>query len=327
MTKRSAIRCPLDWSVLIPLEKRPDFITSQFHVKHHAIITYAADPFLLEKFFHHRFTSETFADDAGKEHAFVSIVISQCEPLQQSRLQRWIDPGPYGCVNYRCMVQDKVFWRRSSWQFGTFVKSLYYCRLPRQVHGLPMYNAKVDLDVEFDQTKSRYSKFNIDCRGEGGVGPLRLQLRDTGVPVLQAPPFEGFDSNESMLAALVFPTEYITRGEGNWVYRQPTQCTPFHPTVGVLEGTPQVGFLTETLQIGVDLSKPPHSVLLQDVVEDVQALQIEAHVEDENEPHSGTLSGVSGVNDRIQRKAMNRNISFRDGIRDKVYTEAGKSLK
>ena len=213
-----------------------------------------------------------------------------------------------------------MFWCRSSWQFGTFLKSWYHCRIPRVVYGLPLFDAAVGIDAKFNEKEEKYDHYVAKCDGQNGVGKLDLQISDTGQRLLDSPTLEGFDCNESSLCALAFPTEYVTRGEGNWVYRQAVQCVPFHPNVGKLQGIPELPFLTEQLELdqAVDLSNP-HSVLLQHTVEDVQALTLESHVEDDNEPNSA--SAVSGVDDRIQRRAMNRSFRLQGEIREKTYDE------
>eukprot|EP00759_Apiculatamorpha_spiralis_P012891 PhF_6_TR19741/c0_g1_i1/m.28807 len=322
MSRKVLLRCPLDWSIVLPPERNPDFIMSRFRATHHAILTYPVPPELLEKFFHHRFTCEAYANDEGVESALLSVVVSVCHPSNVGWLQRTIDPGPFGCINYRVVIQDKVFWRRSSWQFGTFTKSFYYSRIPRTVYGLPLYDAKVNVDAVFNKEQNKYSKFDVTCDGEKGIGMVNLSFKDTGETLLTAPTLEGFESNESALSMLALPTEFVTRGEANWVYRQHIQCTPFHPNVGELIGTPSIPFLTEQLGLtSLDLSKP-HSVLLQDEVEDLVALQIESHIEDENEPNGVTaFVNPQGINNRIQSKVMTRATKFRDNVRGKSYEE------
>eukprot|EP00760_Papus_ankaliazontas_P033862 PhM_4_TR6767/c0_g1_i1/m.31778 len=325
--QRSVIRCPLDWSVIAPFDKK--HVMSRFTARHHAVINYTVDPRYIEKYFHSRFTSEAFTDTNGAEHAFVSVVISHTEVPKQHMgfVQRMIDPGPFPCVSYRALIQDKVVWKRTTWQFGTFLDSLYYSRIPRTVYGLPLFNAPVSIDTVFDDRRVAYSKFHVHSPGEKGIGAIDISLEDLGVGLLDgnAPVLDGFDNNESAFAALGIPAEYVTRGEGNWVYRQASQCTPFCPNLANVVGTPQIPYLTESLGLPIDTATP-HSAWVQDEVHDLQSLMIEAHVEDDNEPNSGSnMAGASGpsggIHDRIQRKAMNRAERMKSDIRQKVYAD------
>ena len=300
-----------------PQETSPRLIQSRFHAKHHAIITYTVPPSRLEKFLHSRYTCSVYKTEKAEEWAFLSLVISSCAPKQNSKIQQWLDPGPFSCINYRSLVQDMVFWQRSSWQFGTCLNSLFYRRIPRAVYGLPLFHSDVKIDAEFNESKQRYLRYEVQATSDQNIGNLRLSVKDTGKPLLESPLFEGFDNNESMLGALAFPGEYVTRGEGNWVYRQIVQSTPFHPTVGTLCELPHIPFFTKQFGLSdLDLANP-HSILLQQEIENLQALTLESHVEDDNEPNSA--SQTYGINDRIQRRAMNRNFRFRDEIREKAY--------
>ena len=318
--RRKIIKAPFDFATLPPLETDPRRIQGTFDVLHHAIVTYALDPKCLQRFIHNRYSCEAFTDSSGAEKAFFSIAISQSTPHRLGRLERFIDRPPFNCVSYRCFVTDKLYWQNSCWQFGTFLKSLFYCRFPRTIYGLPLFNAKVSIDQKFDMKNMRYDKYHVTSDGVDHIGKLDMELEDTGVPLLEAPTFEGFDTNESMISALLMPNEYVTRGQGQLLYRQGTQCLPFHPSVGKLKSCKSLSFLCDNMGLGdIDLQHP-HSVVLQHSVENMQTLAIEARVEEENDPHIGSQG--PGMATRVQRKAMNRAFTFRDELRDKAYVES-----
>ena len=317
MARKSIIKCPLDFVSVPPLEKNFQNIHAKFDVLHHTIISYAVQPEALQRFIHDRYTCETFTDVDGADKALLSVVISQSTPARLNRLEKFIDPPPYTSVSYRCLVMDKVFWYRSSWNFAAFMKSLFYSKFSRKVYGLPLFHAQVDLNQRFDMDLMRYTQFDVASDGENGVGKLNISIEDTGTPLLEAPPYVGFDTNESMLAALALPCETVTRGEGNCLYRQGAQCTPFSPSVGHLKQCTAMSYITDTLGIPDMEATKPHSVLLQYRVEDMQTLEVETFVEDENDPHNASQN--TGMSARIQRKAMNRAFAFRDHLRDKYY--------
>ena len=320
MSQKRIIKAPFNFASLPPLETDSQKIHGTFDMQHHAIVTYALDPKSLERFMHKRYACEKFTDSSGAEKGLFSIAISQSTPHRLSRIERFFDRPPFNCVSYRALTQDKIHWQNSCWQFGTFLKSLFYCRFPRITYGMPLFNAPVHIDQKFDLANMRYEKFHVTTDGVDNIGKLDIELEDTGVPLLEAPVFEGFDSNESMLSALCMPQEYVTHGAGTTLYRQGTQCLPFHPSVGKLKRTKALSFLCDTMGLGdIDLEHP-HSVLLQHRVENTQTLSVEVSIEEENDPHAGSNS--SNVTDRVTKKAMNRAFAFRDEIRDRAYADA-----
>lgn len=101
---------------------------------------------------------------------------------------------------------------------------------------------------------------------------------------------------------------------------------PAPPQVAKDAASDDAGALSRYGLIGEVFNCPPptapFAAWLVDEVPCVNLQQIEAHIEDENDPASGTHNaGEKGLQDRIQRRAMNRYVSFRDEVRSKAYSD------
>lgn len=259
-------------------------------------------------------------ENGSPKFGMVTLLVGNNTPFHQTRLEKWLDPAPHATLSLRVSVMDRIHWQRSAWLAGSVCQSLCWGRIPKTIFNIPLdYKNKVEIDAVFDKSAQIYTKYQVDVPGYG----FSLSLRDTGIPLLsgETPITEGFLDNESALRQLGLQREVNMNGVGNAVYRQPLWSSPSHPNVAEVLDLKCGSLFEYYLGCAEPVSTKPVACWLVDEVEETLIYQMEAQVEDENDPNSATTFGERSLVERVQKKAMNRYTDFRDEIRTKTYSD------
>jgi hypothetical protein len=275
---------------------------------------------ILQQFCHPRYEVEPYA--FTKEKGGIGILTlcgSRNTLLEKKTIDNFLEPKPQPSVSLRVSVVDRVHWQRSLWEIRSYAHSVRWARVPRWIYGIDIDDkTHIEIDTEFDEATKRYKKYELRIP----TYDLNLKLEDTGVGVMDrsTPIVPGFLDNESAMKLLAMQTETNTRGEGGCIYRTPYWASPVHPNVAKMLPDSEVDtFLT--MEVNSPTLGPPIAAWLVRDIPEIKLYQVEAHVEDENDPNSASHFGEKTLHGRIQTRVLNRHNAFRDELRAKVYSD------
>lgn len=299
-------------------------IVNNIHTSHSALLAFYVPLANLQNRTHRRFEVERFAEWTPPQSSvavplgLATVLVGVNKPQVSTLLDRWLDPGPYPCLNVRIVVIDRVQWQRTVWAAHSICKSLCWGRLPQKLYGISMdYQHPVHVDSEFDATLGHYTKYVATVPGRG----VHIELEDTKVPLLTRGNrvVDGFLDNESALKVLGLGREVVMRGIGGECYRQPLWSTPTHPNLA----KPVKVEVTKLFEDVFDCAPVGDPIVswLVDEVPNTQIFQIEGQIEEENDAFQSVKVGERMLVERVQKKAQNRYNAFRDDVRAKAYSE------
>ena len=175
-------------------------------LEHFAIVTYAFEPALLERYLPPRFEPVCIRLSDGRLRALVSAV-----PFHDRNFRgaRWPSPRlSFGQTNYRAYIRDRESGLDSVWFFGTTLDSLTVV-VPRYLWKLPWYRGRIRFSCATDRD-GNYRRYAMITRSSWA--PVELDLVDAGEPVSR---LEGFPDLETGMLILTHPlTGFYRRRDG-----------------------------------------------------------------------------------------------------------------
>ena len=312
------IQCPIDHLVMQSVDNSQ--VIRRVTAWDTCMITWLLPTSVVQRLAHPRYEVEGIADHM--EHGqlgFLTFVASQNSVLDPSWSERFWEPKPQPSASIRMTVVDRVHWQRTLWAIRSYSGSTTWGKIPKHVFGMDLNDqTAVTIDAKYNEGNQQYDFYRLKIPHF----KLDIGLEDSGVGVLHPtnPIVPGFQDNESALRILAMGRETNFRGYGGMVYRQPFWASPAHPNVAKMSADSTVDEFLKSEANVASLGPPVAAWVIRHVPE-IKLYQVEAQVEDENEPHSASHYGDKSLSDRVQRKAMNRYFNFRDEVRDKAYSD------
>lgn len=328
-TPSKRIFTPLDFLVLQPVMEAPP--VARVVGAHTACITWLAPVEQLQQRVHKRYEVEAVATDkvatragavAERPLGLLSMVVTRNTSRGHGFVSRLLDQS-HNTVSFRSVVVDRQHWRRSAWCYASYVPSFTAGTIPRRAFGLPhIYDDKrVTIDAAFDAQAARYTRYSASLDGVVSVA-----LEDSGSALIGsgAATTPCFTDNESALAVLGLPQEFLMFTDEGGIFRQPAWSPLPNPNVAALTACDvhDPDALRDVL-CGPLPDTPPIAAWLLDDTGTTNLYQAELAVEDEQDS-SGAVThsyGDGGLRHRVTARAINRYLNFRDDVRRKVYAE------
>lgn len=226
-------------------------------LRHFAMVTYAVPPDRIRRLIPAQFDLDTRPDEAGREQAYVSVVM-----FENHRIRALLAPWPkftFPQVNYRAYIRKQD--APAVWFFRVVQRS-WVATLYRRLIRTWTYAAPLRLTYDFDESNRRYRSLSMDCDAPGDR--LHIAVGEADVDWTGDP---SFGSRAELVRFFTDRSDgYLGELKSERVLHMPVWHAPMDPQFGTLL-TAKVGVYEDLGILPASEQNTARNVLLQPSVE------------------------------------------------------------